>query len=588
MRPRFWSPIVFGFLWFFSGAAALSSDHGHISGNIKSNSGAPLGDAIIKIFKTSSQGESFLVARSDRYGFFRKADLAPGVYYLQVSHQGYDPVTTAKVDINPGRTTALNIVLQSFIDYLSNNDDPRNWDFKTIMRSVSDRRLIFRKISSPSPFGKETKEAQFDRSGAITLASGASLNCQPYLIRSQTGQSGVTSNFAFSEPINQHSRMIFSGQMDFGYNSFWRLRNTYNYRPNSNHDYRVSVSYGQQDLDYPIANSAPAPVFLMDANHPESGMQTLGVELEGTAKFLDVLSVRYGLDYSRLHYAGDRSFTHPSLQIIITPLKGWRIKASYSSQRASDTNSVILPNGEQLNLSEPTIVTVVDNRVSMSQVKHAEFSAERTIASDTSVEVAVYNDKTRGPGLPIRMTTSTPSGIRSKLIELNENNSGQQGTRITVHRKFLDFLSGSLAYVYGEATNISSVESFASDKIDADLIKSLARQQYHHSVTGKINAKLRSTKTNLLAMVRWYPGNPVTPIDWFSDQMDIGTKSVNFEIRQVIPIPEFVGNSGRWQILIDLRNIFNHGKEVMPMSDGELVLNRNPRALRFGLNLSFQ
>jgi hypothetical protein len=88
-------------------------------------------------------------------------------------------------------------------------------------------------------------------------------------------------------------------------------------------------------------------------------------------------------------------------------------------------------------------------------------------------------------------------------------------------------------------------------------------------------------------MVRWYPGNPVTPIDWFSDRMDIGTKSVNFEIRQVIPMPEFMGNSGRWQILIDLRNVFNHGKEVLPISDGELVLNRNPRSLRFGLNLNF-
>jgi hypothetical protein len=70
--------------------------------------------------------------------------------------------------------------------------------------------------------------------------------------------------------------------------------------------------------------------------------------------------------------------------------------------------------------------------------------------------------------------------------------------------------------------------------------------------------------------------------------MDIGTKSVNFEIRQVIPFPEFFGNSGRWEVLIDLRNILNQGKETMPISDGDLILNRNPRALRFGLSLNFR
>jgi len=44
---------------------------------------------------------------------------------------------------------------------------------------------------------------------------------------------------------------------------------------------------------------------------------------------------------------------------------------------------------------------------------------------------------------------------------------------------------------------------------------------------------------------------------------------------------------GRWEILVDLRNILNQGMESLPTPGGEIVLNRNPRSLRFGFSLSF-
>jgi hypothetical protein len=124
----------------------------------------------------------------------------------------------------------------------------------------------------------------------------------------------------------------------------------------------------------------------------------------------------------------------------------------------------------------------------------------------------------------------------------------------------------------------------------ADLNANLAaflQQRYQHSITGQIDAKIPVTKTNFLTTVRWYSGNPLTPIDWFSDRMDIGTRSVNFEIRQAVPLPYFLGTAGRWDVWVDLRNVFNQGKEILPATDGEVVINRNPRSMRFGLSLNF-
>lgn len=590
MRSRLWGHVLFCLsLMIFSNFGFARGD-GRISGNVKSISGSPLSNAVIKIYKSTQQREALLITRSDRFGFFRQTNLSPGSYYLKVSHNGYEPVTTEKFTIDPGRATPLNIVLENIIGYISNDDDPRNQDLKTVMRGASDRRLILRDIPGAIANENEFRSEPFDRIGSLNLASSSYLNEESYYVRPQSGQNGITSNFSFAEPINKHSRIILSGQVDFGFNSFWRLRNTYNYRPDPASDYRITVGYGRMNSGYPgIARPIPSQLFPKEAgNMQESGVQSLAFGMEGTTRFLDFMAIRYGFDYARLHYGVDRSFTYPALEIIITPQKGWSVKASISSRRVLDENTVILPDGEQLNLSEPTLITMVNDKVSMTQIRHSEISAEKILDPDTAIEVAVYGDQARGPGLPVKVTAITPEGVNSSLIELNDDHSTQQGTRIKISRKLFDNFSGSLAYVYGEATNITSFKPVPADMIDSDFIKHYARQRYHHSITGKINAKMPITKTNLLATIRWYPDNPVTPIDWFSDQMNIGTKSVNFEIRQIIPTPEFLTNSGKWEVLIDLRNIINQGRDVIPASNGELILDRNPRSIRFGLSLNFR
>ena len=130
-------------------------------------------------------------------------------------------------------------------------------------------------------------------------------------------------------------------------------------------------------------------------------------------------------------------------------------------------------------------------------------------------------------------------------------------------------------------------ESVTIDHLNRDFV-SYARQQYNHSLTGQVDATIPDTNTNLLATIRWYPGNPVSPVNWFSDPMEIGSKSVNLEIRQILPIHHFFVRTGQWEVLLDFRNLFNQGEEVLTASDGFIVLNRNPRSLRFGLSLNFQ
>ena len=568
--------------------AANASDVGRLAGNIKNMSGNPLRNALIKIFKELRNGEMSLITRSDSRGFFQSAQLAPGTYFLEVSRPGYQPVTASKFSIDPGQTTTLDIILRDMIDYIDNSEDSRNWDLKTVMRSTSDRRLIFRDLpGSPYPVSDETS-AQFCRSGAMNVASGSSLSGSSYLFHPQTSQNGVSTNFAFTEPVSLHSRVILSGQMDFGSGTFWRLRNTFHYRPDDSHDYKISVGYGRMNVDSPNNGSITSQILPKEPNLSESGMQTLAFGMEGNTKFLDLFAVRYGFDFSRLNYGTSRNFINPSIQIVVTPAPGWSVRTSLASRRTNNNNVVVLPDGETLDLSESTLITMIGNDVNMSQTRHAEIAAEKAFAQGTTLEVSVYRDSIRGPGLPLLVTTITPLMEKSQIIQLNEDNSKQQGARLTLKQRITDNLSGAVAYVYGESASIHGLSEPISSESMTGSISNYMRRGYQHSVTGSLNATIPQTKTTLVAIVRWYPGNPLIPVDWFSDRMNIGTKSTNFEVRQAIPLPDIKGTDGQWDVWMDLRNVLNQGKEVLAASDGEIILNRNPRSVRFGISLNFQ
>ncbi len=481
----------------------------------------------------------------------------------------------------------MDLILQEFLDYISNDKDPRNWDLKTLMRSASDRRLIFRDLPGRGILPED--DVPFYRSAVMNVTSSAGFDADNYSVFPSQGKDGVISNFAYTQPLSEHGRMIFSGQLNSGYDSYWRVRDTYNYRPDSSRDLRFSVGYGRMNMGAANLNSIarPAQFFSEDPSLRESGVQTVALGFEGSDRFLDTMTVDYGFDFSRLYYGSTRSLFSPFFQVVVSPWDSWFFKAAVASKRLTDNDSIVLPGGEVLNLMEPTYITNVNGVVQLSQYKHGEVSVGKDLGDKTSVEVAAYQDRVSGPGTPFVVTSTTADQTSSELAQLNADQSSQQGLRFTVNRRFLDFLSGSIAYVYGTATGLAGVDQSVSSEVLAHNLLNQRQQSYDHSFTSQLTARIPRTKTNLTTIVRWYPGNPLTPIDLFADRMDIMTKGVNFRFRQAVPVPEFMGASGRWEVLVDVRNLFDQGQDAIRTSDGEVVLTRNPRSLRFGINLNF-
>ena len=191
-----------------------------------------------------------------------------------------------------------------------------------------------------------------------------------------------------------------------------------------------------------------------------------------------------------------------------------------------------------------------------------------------------------GPGLPLFISSSRP-GWQGRVTQLTEAQSGQRGLRVAMNRRFLDCLTGSIAYVYGSGATVSSgQDSRCAHEVLAQNLLDYVNRSYYHSFTTRVNVVVPRMGTDITAVVRWYPGNTLTPLDLFGDHSDIMSKGTNFVIRQPIPLPEFMGSTHRWEALVDVRNLFDQNLQRVQTADGDIILTRNPRSLRFGLNLN--
>jgi hypothetical protein len=585
-RTRFLS-VLFILLFVLSPGLGFAKGTGKIAGKVLSGSGQGLLGAVITVFRHDHEGGTISFTRTDRNGGYSLANIASGSYNIQVSRDGYQAVTNAEVRIESGRTTTMNVVLQELLELITGPPDPRNWDLKAVMRSTSDRRLIFRDLPGTTEPSLDA-DAPFSRASTVAVTSNSGQGSENHALFPSNGQSGIATNFAFVEPVSYRGRMIFSGQISTGYDSSWQIRNTYNYRPDPGRDFKLSVGYGRLSFGGPTVGNMgrPSQFFAQDFNSRENGIQTLGLGFEARNKVFDALTFEYGFDLSRVYYGPAKNFISPYFQVVVTPLNNWALKTAVSSRRWSDNYSLTLPDGDVLNLIEPTYVAGLNNEVRFSQFKHSEVALARTLPQNATIEVAVYEDHMQGPGLPFMVTASVGSATSSYLVQPREDQTAQHGMRLAFNRKFLDFLNGSIAYVYGTGSSLTPTEQDQSGEAIATNMLNYVQRQYYHAVTGQITAVLPRTRTGITTVVRWYPGYSLTPIDLFADRTDALSKGFNFSIRQPIPLPEFMGTPGRWEALVDVRNLFDQGRLMVPATDGQVLLTRNPRLLRFGINLN--
>ena len=110
------------------------------------------------------------------------------------------------------------------------------------------------------------------------------------------------------------------------------------------------------------------------------------------------------------------------------------------------------------------------------------------------------------------------------------------------------------------------------------------KSRYFNMVSASVDASIQKTGTNIAAVYRRTDGTPLTPLDVHSDYYDVSDNSLNFFIRQSIPI---LTSLGKWEAIIDIRNIMNQGVLAYESPNGDLILVRATRSIRGGISFRF-
>lgn len=111
------------------------------------------------------------------------------------------------------------------------------------------------------------------------------------------------------------------------------------------------------------------------------------------------------------------------------------------------------------------------------------------------------------------------------------------------------------------------------------------KNRYFNVVSASVDTSIQKTGTNIAAVYRRTDGTPLTPIDLHSDKYEISDNSLNVFIRQSIPI--FNGSFGKWEAIVDIRNILNQGVQAFESPNGDLILVRASRSFRGGISFRF-
>ena len=215
--------LILGLFFFSTGTSPAEPApvaSGNLTGLVLDESGSPLPGIIISIVNTARNNLLPILARTNNEGVVRFSDLAIGLYKLDIKSADFRTPSRNLIQIFPDRTITVTLVLQKLVGF--EDGFKPNLGIKALLRSSSLKRLIFRDMPGmPSDHGDERI---FERA-VFQLSNSSGLGGDSFSVPGDSW-SGMTSSFAVVNSMGEAGDYIFSGQLNSGQDSMWRLKNT--------------------------------------------------------------------------------------------------------------------------------------------------------------------------------------------------------------------------------------------------------------------------------------------------------------------------------------------------------------------------
>lgn len=546
-------------------AVSVSSNLGVIKGIVKDQSGGPIADATVAIFRV---GTSKLLkqVRSASDGSFI-ARIIPGTYTVLAVAEGFNPVTLASIEVS--RASQLNYGFKLERAGSGNTLPEKRLDRnnpKWAIRAAQISRGIYQNTPGSTP---DTTASNVE----VTLDEGeipeekttrdVQTVVETYFSGSDAGlSSGI--NVATFVPIAENAEIILAGQAGAGKRAPQRVETQLKFRPSELHQLRLSTSFAN------LGSLGPET--------EEKGLSQISLQASDEWKVREGVILVFGVDYSRFIGASDDFSLSPrlGLQFDVDPKTRFRTAYTTHTEERTWSKAIEFENAQVL-FREPAVIQdfVIDNgKPVMNKSRRFEFGVERVLDNRSTLEANAFFDTTlaRGVGLTsIPFDSLDPSGFQ----EFTGNQQGRaQGLRLVYSRRLSGNFSAAAGYSFGVGQKISD-EGISNPA-------ELFRNDVFQTFFGQFEADLR-TGTNVRTIFRLSPQATVFAIDPFRGRLAIYDPSLSVLVTQNLPT---LGLPFHAEAVVDARNLFGFTTGVVG-DEGVVKLNNQNRALRGGILVRF-
>ena len=571
----------------------VASSLGSFSGRIQDPSGKPLSNILVALLHKSPAPTALpILTRSDEAGEIRLSNLEAGNYELLVKNSQYRSPTRNLVHVLPGETTVLSLVLQQLFG--RGSFDEENQKVKTVLRNAGAERLILRHLprtagqdSGSPPWGAFLGEAVVQVYG-----NGGSRGVFPVV--PSDGAGGATTHFALVQSVGTSSKYIVAGQLSSGAAELWRLRNSVELPLSDSHTFEVFVGYGRENFDQPGIAPYDNPATLgnrLDDEPTLGSTRVLSLGIQERLLLGNVLSVLWGVELNQVNTNQRQTFLNPNAELSFSPTEQTKFQVVMASKRMTHRGSLLLPDGEMLNLREAVYFSRVGPQLTVSTPRHYRGSITQQVTKNTEIEFAAYENQLFGETSPF-LTYSKDRPARPRF-QLEDKHAVNRGYRIMVRRRLGNTLKTAVSYIHGNAAGVSRDATLVFDEFA--LQKVIERRNYH-TLNAEIEAYIPFSGTRLNALVKFASnGHPITTLDAFADTYETGNEGINLFIRQVVPVPgewlAFLGmdflSAYEIEALLDIRNLTNEDLGKLSTEMGDVSLVRHPRTVSGGISVRF-
>jgi len=556
-----------------------------LEGFVRNETGNPLAGAIISLFKENWNDKALLTTKSQRDASFLLSSLRPGKYVLNIVKMGYEPTTYSLVA--PLQNSPLFIILKAISQ---EEASAKNWDFDTVLRASTDKNPIFRVTgATPAPGGRKAlkpgDQKPATRGGQIQVSAISPLSPMNYSVFPSSLGSGFSTRFAYVEPLSVNSNFIVTGLITTGVDSEHRIRSIINYKASNKHKLQLTAGYDKMGAKKQAVHqlgqvdAAALENDILDTIEP---IQNINLGIQDYFQIFEPLKIVYGFDINYNNVGRGTTRISPKFQLYLDPVESVQFRFLLNTDRVTRATTMILPEGEVVTLSSPYQVAKGNDKAFGSSVNHLESGVSFLFGENTNLEISSFLDEVAGSGFPFVAILKNPQSETVQYPFIPSEMSNSRGFRLNLTRKWSRFLTTSVLYVYGSAAEYQAPElAMATPDGKAAALDN----RFFNVVSAGVNASIPKTGTDLAAVYRYSDGNPLTPVDAYSNHYDVADNSLNVFVRQTIPL--FKGTLGRWEAILDIRNILDQGIQIYETVSGDLILVRSTRSIRGGINFRF-